>query len=379
MRIAIDGHPLLGMRFGIGHYTDQLIRALALADRSTRCVVVCPRPINPFRALPALSFDDSNIELLVPGWWDGMIGRTRRQLGIPAPLETLVGPIDVFHATNHLLRHAVQRAKRVVSIHDLTLILFPEWHPAKRLRHMRGGLRASAEAADRIIAVSRATKDDIVKHLGVDPERVAIVPEGVESSCRPLPRAEVEATLAPLGLAYGAYLLFLGTLEPRKNIGRLLDAVMQAGADVGPLVLAGADGWGNDELRPRIAELARQGRVRALGYVPETLRPVLLGGARSFVFPSLYEGFGLPPLEAMACGTPVVTSDVSSLPEVVGDAALLVDPLDVDGLAGAIRRLWDDEALRRDLRARGLARAREFSWERTARLTLEVYAAAMRS
>ena len=379
MRIAIDGHPLIGPRFGIGHYTDQLIRAVARADRNARCVVVCPRPINPFRALPTLSFADPNVELLVPGWWGGLIGRVRRRLGIPASLEALVGPVDVFHATNYLLTRPVQRAKRVVSIHDLTLILFPEWHPAKRLRHMRAGLRASAEAADRIIAVSRATKDDIVKHLAVDPERVAVVPEGVDSSCRPLPRAEVEAALAPLGLAYGAYLLFLGTIEPRKNIGRLLDAAMQAGADVGPLVLAGADGWGNDELRPRIADLTRQGRVRALGYVPETLRPPLLGGARAFLYPSLYEGFGLPLLEAMACGTPVVTSDVSSLPEVVGDAALLIDPLDVDGLAGTIRRLWDDEALRSDLRARGLARAREFSWERTARLTLEAYAVAMRS
>ncbi len=379
MRIAIDGHPLVGLRFGIGHYTDQLIRAVARADRNARCVVVCPRPINPFRALPTLSFAEPNVEVLVPGWWRGLIGRVRRRLGIPAPLEALVGPVDVFHATNYLLTHPVQRAKRVVSIHDLTLILFPEWHPAKRLRHMRAGLRASAEAADRIIAVSRATKDDIVKHLAVDPERVAVVPEGVDSSCRPLPRAEVEAALAPLGLAYGAYLLFLGTLEPRKNIGRLLDAVMQVGADVGPLVLAGADGWGNDELRPRIADLTRQGRVRALGYVPETLRPPLLGGARAFLYPSLYEGFGLPPLEAMACGTPVVTSAVSSLPEVVGDAALLIDPLDVDGLAGAIRRLWADDVLRSDLRARGLARAREFSWERTARLTLEAYAAAMRS
>jgi alpha-1,3-rhamnosyl/mannosyltransferase len=379
VRIAIDGHPLVAMRFGVGHYTDQLIRALARADRNIHCVVVCPRPINPFRAFPALTFADPNIELVVPGWWGGLIGRVRRRLGIQAPLEALVGPVDVFHATNYLLTYPVQRAKRVVSIHDLTLILFPEWHPAKRLRQMRAGLRASAEAADRIIADSRATKDDIVRHLAVDPERVAIVPLAVDPSFRPLPRAEVDAALAPLGLVYGAYVLFLGTLEPRKNIGRLLEAAMKAGADVGPLVLAGVDGWGNDELRPRIADLARQGRVRPLGYVPETLRPTLLGGARAFIYPSLYEGFGLPPLEAMACGTPVVTSDVSSLPETVGDAALLIDPLDVDGLAGAIRRLWDDEALRRDLRARGLARAREFSWERTARLTLEAYAAALRS
>ena len=379
MRIAYDGVPLLGQRFGIGYYTDQLIRAVAGADREARCVVVCPWPVNPFRPLPPLSFADPNVELPRPGLRARLRRRVREKLGVRTPLEALVGPVDVFHAMNYLLTHPVRRAKRVVSIHDLTAILFPQWHPAQRVREMRAGLRASAEAADGVIAVSRATKDDIVRHLAVDPERVAIVPLAVDSSFRPLPRAEVDAALAPFGLAYGAYLLFLGTLEPRKNLGRLLDAVVNAGADVGPLVLAGADGWGNDELRPRIAELTRQGRVRPLGYVPGALRPLLLGGARVFVYPSLYEGFGWPPLEAMACGTPVVTSGISSLPEVVGDAALLIDPLDVDGLAGSIRRLWDDEALRRDLRARGLVRAREFSWERTARLTLEAYAAAMRS
>jgi alpha-1,3-rhamnosyl/mannosyltransferase len=168
-------------------------------------------------------------------------------------------------------------------------------------------------------------------------------------------------------------------MESRKNLGRLLDAVMMLPADVGPLVLAGADGWGNDELRPRIAELARRGRLRSLGYVPEPLRSPLIAGARAFVYPSLYEGFGWPPLEAMACGTPVITSNVSALPEVVGEAALLIDPLDVDGLAAAMRRLWDDEGLRSELRARGLARARQFTWDTTARLTLDVYAAAMRA
>ena len=145
------------------------------------------------------------------------------------------------------------------------------------------------------------------------------------------------------------------------------------GAHVGPLVLAGGDGWANDELRPRVASLERQGRVRPLGYVPETLLAPLLGGARIFVYPSLYEGFGLPPLEAMACATPVITSNVSALPEVVGDAAVQVDPLDVDALAAAIERVWDDDELQAALRERGLERSRQFTWEATARQTLEVY------
>ena len=379
MRVAYDGVPLLGERSGIGHYTDQLIRAVARADRDLRCVVVCPWPVNPWRPLQPIAFGDPHIEVPRPGLATRLRRRVREKLGIQAELEGLIGPVDVFHATNYLLTHPVRRARRVVSIHDLTVILSPEWHPAKRLREMRAGLRASAEAADRIIAVSLATKDDIVERLAVDPARVAVVPLAVDPSFRPLPCAEIDAALAPLGLAHGRYLLFLGTLEPRKNLGRLIDAMVKLGDDVGPLVLAGPDGWGTDELRPRIADLTRRGQIRRLGYVPDPLRVPLIGGAKIFVYPSLYEGFGWPPLEAMACGTPVVTSNVSALPEVVGDAALMVDPVDVDGLAGTIRRLWHDDALQDDLRARGLARARRFTWDVTARLTLDVYAAAMRS
>jgi glycosyltransferase involved in cell wall biosynthesis len=379
VRIAYDGVPLVGERFGIGHYTDQLIRAVARADRGTRSVVVCPWPVNPFRPVPVLSFSEPNVEMPRPRLPVRLHRRFREAFGVPATLEALVGPVDVYHATNFLLTHPIDHAKRVVTFHDLTVFLFPQWHPVKRLREMRDGLPVSAATADRIIVVSETTKADVVKHLAVDPTRIAVVPLAVNASFRPMPRAEVDAVLAPLGLARGAYLLFLGTREPRKNLGRLLDAVVRAGADVGPLVLVGADGWGTDELRPRIAELARQGRVRPLGYVPEALRPPLLSGARVFVYPSLYEGFGLPPLEAMACGTPVVTSDLSALPETVGEAALLIDPLDVDALAGAIRRLWDDATLRGELRAHGLIRARDFSWERTARLTLEAYEVAIRS
>jgi glycosyltransferase involved in cell wall biosynthesis len=379
MRIAFDGIPLVGQRFGIGHYTDRLVRAVARTDSELRCVVVSPWTVNPFRPLARVAYDDANIEVPQPGFPERLRRRVRERLGVRVPLEALIGPIDIFHATNYLLTHPVREAKQVVSVHDLTVVLFPQWHPAKRVREIQAGLQASVEMADRIIAVSQATKDDIVTHLGVDPTRVAVVPLAVDEAFRPLPSAEVDAALAPFGLVRGTYLLFLGTLEPRKNVGRLLDALVKLDDGVGPLVLVGADGWGNDELRPRIAELSRRGRVRSLGYVPEPLRAPLLNGARIFVYPSLYEGFGWPPLEAMACGTPVVTSNVSALPEVVGDAAIMTDPLDVDGLAEAIRRLWNDEGLRDTLRVRGLARARRFTWDVTARLTLDVYATAMRS
>lgn len=378
MRIAYDGMPLLGERFGIGHYTDELIRAVARAERDVRCVVVCPWPVKLFRPVTPVTFDDPHIEVPRASYAVRLGRRLWHKLGGRTPLEALVGDVDVFHATNYLITHPLRRARCVVSIHDLTVLLMPEWHPAERVRVMHAGLRASAERADRIIADSEATKADIVKHLGVEPGRVAVVPLGVGPAFRPLGDAEVDAALAPHGLTRDDYLLFLGTLEPRKNLPRLLDALTSLPERVGPLVLAGAPGWGTEELQPRLDALTRRGRIRPLGYVPPSLRVPLLTGARMLVFPSLYEGFGWPPLEAMACGTPVVTSNVSALPEVVGDAALLIDPLDVEGLAGAIGRLWEDAALRDDLRARGLARARTFTWDVTARLTLEAYRAALR-
>lgn len=379
MRIAYDGVPLVGRRSGIGYYTEHLIRAVVRADRHARCVVVGPWPIKSPHRFPLLSCADPSIELPRPGLGMRLYRRLRDELALPAPLEALIGPVDVFHGTNFLLSHPVRRAKRVVSIHDLTVTLFPQWHPSARLEQMRAGLRRSAAAADRIIAVSQHTKHDIVEHLAVDPDRVAVVPLAVDPAFQPRPRDELDKALAPLGLVPGGYLLFLGTIEPRKNVGRLLDAVIGTGSDVGPLVIAGDLGWGNDALSPRLADLARGGRIRLLGYVQDDLRVRLVCGARALVYPSLYEGFGLPPLEAMACGTPVITSDVSSLPEVVGDAALLVDPLDVGALRRAIERLWHDEPLRAELRDRGLTRARRFAWDATARLTLDVYAAAMSS
>ena len=218
MRIAFDGVPLLGERFGIGRYTDRLIRSVARADPAARCVVVCPWPVNPYRPLPPMAFGEPNIELPRPRFPARLHRRLREKLGVPAPLEALVGPVDVFHGTNYLLTHPVRRAKRVVSIHDLTLILTPQWHPARRLDEMQAGLRASVAAADRIIAVSQATKADLIAHLGVAPGRIAVVPLGVGAPFRPMASAEIDGALAAFGLARGDYLLFIGNLEPRKNL-----------------------------------------------------------------------------------------------------------------------------------------------------------------
>jgi glycosyltransferase involved in cell wall biosynthesis len=375
MRIALDGQPLLTPLAGVGHYTRQLIHALARVGPDHHYYVVAPRPLRALthRRLPA-EFPEPNVEAVIPGWWATLRARVERRLGRSPEIHRGADPPgDVFHATNYVFPFRVRTARTVLSIHDVTILLFPEWHPAARRALMGPALEPAARRADRIVTGSEHTRSDILKLLPVEPERVVVVPDGVDPIFGVKPAEEVAARLAPLGLRAGDYLLFLGTIEPRKNLVRLLEALEATDRDVGPLVLAGGQGWNNGAIRAAIGRLVHAGRVRDLGYVPDDLRPALHGGARAFVYPSLYEGFGLPPLEAMACGTPVLTSNVSSLPEVVGDAAMFVDPEDVASIAASLTRLWHDGDLRADLRARGLARAREFSWDRTARLTLEVY------
>jgi alpha-1,3-rhamnosyl/mannosyltransferase len=375
VRVALDGQPLLAPLAGVGHSTRQLVHALARVEPGHRYSVVAPRPLRALRGarLPSGTFPEPNVEVAISGWWAAMAARVRRRLARDAVLKLPGEPFDVFHGTNNVFPYLVRSARRVLTVHDLTFLRFPEWHPPRRLALMVPELAPAVRRADRIIAPSQSTRDDLVRLLSVDPERVAVVPMGVATSFTPCPAAALEAGLAPFGLRRGEYLLFMGTIEPRKNLVRLLEAVELVGPKIGRLVVAGGQGWRDGRIRAAMAGLEAAGRVQRLGYVADDARAVLLSGARAFVFPSLYEGFGLPPLEAMACGAPVVTSNVASLPEVVGDAALLVDPEDVEALAAALDRIWNDDALRARLRERGLLRAAEFSWERTARLTLDVY------
>ncbi|WP_298403996.1 glycosyltransferase family 1 protein [uncultured Chloroflexus sp.] len=262
----------------------------------------------------------------------------------------------------------------VVTIHDVGYRVFPEAHTARRRLELEVTTRWSLRAARRVLAVSHATKRDLVNWYGIDPDRIMVTHLGLSAEVRPPDDPQwVAAVRARYGLAQRPYLLYIGTVQPRKNLARLIEAlatVLAAGYDL-DLVLAGKRGWLSEPIERRANELGVVDRVRFTGYVADADLPALLAGALAFVFPSLYEGFGLPVLEAMACGAPVITSTISSLPEVAGDAALLVDPLDTNAIAAAIVRMHDDTALRTDLRQRGLARARQFTWEACARRTLE--------
>jgi glycosyltransferase involved in cell wall biosynthesis len=371
VRIVLDGQPLRGRRAGIGQYTRALVRALARVAPANEYALLYERP---FPWVASLFRDGGGTAVrIVPPRGLGVASKLLQRLGLDLPVETLAGRFDVFHATNSVFPRPVRAGRRVVTVHDLTLLRFPEWHPPDRLDAMVPRLADAVRLADRVIADSEWTRQDLVTLLSVPADRVTVVPLAPDASFGPRERAEIAAALRPFGLRHGEYLLFVGTVEPRKNLARLLDAVELAGARVGVLVIAGERGWKSAELHDRMARLAGGGRVRYVGYVSDAARAVLMNGARAFVYPSLYEGFGLPPLEAMACGTPVLVSNAASLPEVVAGAALLVDPHDTGAIAAALDRLWNDEALRAGLRERGLARASRFSWETTALATLAVY------
>ncbi len=299
------------------------------------------------------------------------------QMSMRRRLGSLLADFDVFHSSDVLLWRQ-PGALNLTTIYDLTPVLFPEYHTPNTLTIQRAKHRFAQEEADVVIAISEATKGDIITHLGIAENRIWVVPAGVAPHFRPVTDPGILCqTLSALHLTPGEYVLHVGTLEPRKNLRRLIEAyallLKEASEPVPELILAGAGGWNYQEILMLIEALALQDHIRCVGRIPAEMLPALYSGARIFVYPSLYEGFGLPPLEAMACGTPVITSNTSSLPEVVGKAGVTVSPTDTVALAEALAGLlWDSER-RQLLREAGLARARLFTWERAARELLEIY------
>ncbi len=283
-------------------------------------------------------------------------------------------PPDLLFVPAHVLP-IVHPRRSVVTIHDLGYLYYPQAHRLLDRLYLDLSTRYNARAAAHLIADSAATQRDLTERYGTDPGKITVVYPGYDNAVfQPVRDKEaIEAIKARYGIA-GDYILYVGTLQPRKNLIRLTEAFSNLQYPISniQLVIAGKKGWLYQEIFQRVEELGLEKTVVFTGYVPEGDLPALLSGALVFAFPSLYEGFGLPVLEAMACETPVVCSNASSLPEVAGDAALLVDPLDVEGLAAAMRRVLGDEELRAELIERGFEQAKKFSWERCARETLAV-------
>jgi glycosyltransferase involved in cell wall biosynthesis len=363
MLIGIDAsRTVVARRTGTERYALEITRALVDVAPDDRFILYFNRP-PPDGLLPRNARVRWRV-IPAPRLWT--VGRLS--------LEMLHHPPDVLFVPAHSLPLCPPPAS-VATIHDLGYLYFPGEHGSKRwLRHLANGW--SARRASHVIAVSAATRDDLVRHYKIGAERISVVHHGVDPSFRPAASTRVAAVRERYGLEC-PYFLFVGTLQPRKNYGRLLAAFGKFVDDDSAkhrLALVGATGWQSDRLDRVLGTLGRRARdrVRRLGFVPDSDLPPLLTGAAGLVFPSLHEGFGLPALEAMACGAPVVASNTSSFPEVVGEAGLLVDPLSVTAITQGLARLATDAVLRGELRHRGLARAASFTWERAGHQTLDV-------
>lgn len=291
------------------------------------------------------------------------------------------GMLDVCHWSDSAFL-PLPGIAHVLTVHDTIVLLHPEWHRRRDVAYHIRKLRMIARHATRIIADSENTRQDVINLLGVSSERIDVVPLAAGPEFRPpTDRAAYLRVLARYGLREHNYILGLGTIEPRKNVVRLAEG-FKAALEWAPdratrLVLAGGKGWRTDPIERGLHALGLGERLLMPGRVPQEDLPALLHGARAVAYVSLYEGFGLPPLEAMACGAPIVASNTSSLPEVVGDAGLLVDPYSVAEIAAALHAMLSDDGLRAELAARGLRQAARFSWARTAELTMQTYRRAL--
>jgi len=376
MLVGIDALPLAPPLTGIGHYTFELARALAEISPADQFRLISPFPQRHFINRGNESEMPANLRLthmprgpLRRRWW---------ALGLP--LHTLLSPLDIFHGTNYEIP-VWGRCQTVVTIHDLSLMLHPDTHEAALVRRARRRLPVMARRATMVITATESAKREVCEHLNIRPERIAVTPFAPRRVFRPV-RSEQTTEVRRRLRVDEEFLLYVGTIEPRKNLMTLVrafDEVMRATTDLRPqLVIAGKEGWLTDELFSFIRQEGIGERVRFTGYVSEDDLCALYSACRVCIYPSLYEGFGLPPLEAMACGAPVITTRTSSIMEAVGDAARLFDPTDVPGLARSIIEIINDPDARRHLSIAGRRRAAEFSWEKTARATLDVYHEALK-
>jgi glycosyltransferase involved in cell wall biosynthesis len=373
MRVLVDASALPENRGGVGRYVDELVERLPDLGVETH-VAAQRRDLTRFAA----SVGDASVHV-VPGWAKRPALRLAwEQSGLPLMVRS-VDP-DVVHSPHYTLPLAStigRRPRNVVTFHDATFFSDPHLHLGVKARFFRGWTAVSGRLADALVAPSEATRDEVARHTHTDASRIAVVPHGVDHDrFRPPTADEVVELRQWLGLASDqSYVAFLGTLEPRKNVAALVRAFGRVGrtmADAPVLVLAGGKGW-DDAIEPAIAELPETLRVLRPGFVPDRLVPALLGGSEVVAYPAHGEGFGLPVLEAMACGAAVLTTDRLSLSEVGGDAVRYARSPDVADLADALAGLLVDPAERRRLGAAGLARSARYTWDATARGHVEVF------
>ncbi len=371
MRIGVDLSVIQSTKSGVDWYTHHVLKEMI-------------NLLEPDEQLFLFSNRETGFEREVEANRQVSVVRSRfryqepwRQLLLPLLLKR--HQIDVCFFTNFVLSVA-SSCPMVLTIHDLSFKIFPRTHSLRNVVWTRSLVPVSVRRSWRIIAVSNNTKLDLIRLMNLNSSKVEVIHEGVTGEFRPEPAADDEEALAHYGIVK-PYVLFVGTLEPRKNINLLIkgfDKITEKHPDV-HLVLAGRRGWMAQAIFDELERRDLLGKVHITGYVREHYLPALYRHSSALIYPSLYEGFGLPPLEAMASGTPVIVSKGSSLPEVVGDAGLYVNPLDADELANKMDMVLSDAGLADGLRAKGLERAGQFSWQGAAEKTLEILRQAARA
>jgi glycosyltransferase involved in cell wall biosynthesis len=372
MRIGIDARITRYTRGGISNYTLRLLQALAALDADGHSI---ERPYYVLHSRKERNPPSPGPSFRAVACWTPPHHRLERwALGV----EIARLGLDLLHSPDFIPPAFGYRCS-VITVHDLNFLYYPQFLTAESHRYYNQQIRWAVRRADHILADSCATQADLVALLEVPAEKVTAVHLAADPSFHPLPEEEARRVAAHYGLAPG-YLLCVGTLEPRKNVPGLLAAyrlLLDRRETATPLVLVGGKGWLYGEIFQRVAALGLTERVRFIHDAPDGDLPGLYNGASVLATPSFYEGFGLPALEALACGTPVVVADRASLPEVVGEAGLLVNPDDPEDIAQALARALTDEPLRARLRELGLAQAARFTWAETARQTLAVYRAVL--
>jgi glycosyltransferase involved in cell wall biosynthesis len=370
LRIGFDATAAVSQGAGIGRYTRELLRALASADtENSYSVFYASRTIpHPLPPLPA------NFYVTRLPFHDIWLARVWQRAQVPLPADWITGPIDLFHSPDFTLPPVRRGTRTLLTVHDLSYVRDPD-STAPVLRDYLGVVvPRSVARADHILADSAATRADLIELYQTPPEKISVLYCGIHAAFRPVRDPQTLAAVrARYGLGSAPFILAVSTLQPRKNYARLIQAFARLPDQGVHLVMAGGKGWLSDKIFSEVERLHLRERVIFPGFVADDDLPALYSAARLLAYPSLYEGFGLPMLEAMACGTPVVASTASCLPEVAGDAARLVSPTDVEALGAALDQVLTDEALRRDLVEKGQARAGKFSWQNSAGQLLAIY------
>ncbi len=361
MKIGILIRSTKGRATGIDRYSQEIVKSMPL-NNTHEYNIISNEKIELQNITGNKIFPDVSPFLKTYSWY----------LSIPFRLKNM--DIDIIHNMSQAPTFFGFDKKNILTVHDLTPFIVPEYHPLSRSLLYKALLGRTLKFSDRIIAVSEQTKKDLVNVMNIPEEKINVIYEAANEQFKPMDKEYCRNSLNRYNIS-SPFVLYVGTLEPRKNIPTLIQAfykIKKFGINH-KLVIAGKRGWDYKEILETVKNLKLQKNVLFTGYILEEDLPVLYNAADLFVYPSLYEGFGLPPLESMACGTPVITSNTSSLPEVVGDAGIMVDPYDVDGLSKSIYEVLTNDGIREDRIKRGLKRAKLFGWEITAKETLQVY------